>query len=139
MEFSNCSRCKKMFNYVKGPKLCKECDQIVFDKIKKFLKENPGSNAGDIHKAIGIPARIIEEYMLDDRIQAVIPQEIPRCPLCGNMPMEGSNLCKTCYNKKMLKESMQQDKIKKLRNIKEELKPTGPGMHFINHESGRKK
>ena len=139
METIMCPRCNKMFNYIRGVKLCKECDQIVFDKIKTFLKENRGSTAGEIHRSLGIPTRIVEEYMKDDRIQEVLPQETPRCPLCGNIAMETSNLCKNCYSKKMLKESMQQDKINKLKTLKQEIKPTGTGMHFINKEDGRKR
>ena len=139
MEITTCPRCNKMFNYIRGVKLCKDCDQIVFEQIKTYLKENRGSNAGEIHKALGIPTRIIEEYMMDERLQAILPQEIPRCPLCGGTPMSNSNLCKTCYSKKMLKESMKQDKINKLKTLKEEVKKTGAGMHFINHEEGRKK
>lgn len=139
METITCPRCKKLFNYIRGVKLCKDCDQIVFSQIKEFLNENRGANAMNIHKSIGIPTRIVEEYMMDDRIQEILPQEIPRCPLCGNIAMETSNLCKNCYSKKLLKESMKQDKINKLKTLKQEIKPTGLGMHFINKEDGRKK
>ena len=40
MNYCNCKKCNKIFNYIKGPMLCYDCDQIIFESIKKYRAKN---------------------------------------------------------------------------------------------------
>ena len=47
MELMNCRNCKKLFNYIAGEKLCPACKEKLeekFQKVKKYIEENPREN-----------------------------------------------------------------------------------------------
>ena len=47
MNVRNCRKCRRLFNYVVGPVLCNNCKkemEEVFQTVKKYVRENPGSD-----------------------------------------------------------------------------------------------
>ena len=54
MELMNCRNCKKLFNYIAGEKLCPACKEKLeekFQKVKKYIEENPRENINqDVYK-----------------------------------------------------------------------------------------
>ena len=54
MELMNCRNCKKLFNYIAGEKLCPACKEKLeekFQKVKKYIEENPRENINQVAEA----------------------------------------------------------------------------------------
>ena len=54
MELMNCKNCKRLFNYIAGDPICPKCKELLEDKfqeVKKYIRENPGSNVDEVAEA----------------------------------------------------------------------------------------
>ena len=123
MELCNCMKCNKIFNHMSGPTLCRECDKIVFDKIKEYLEYNPSATSKEINKDTNIPIRIIMEYIKDKRITE-IRENLNLCVLCGEVIDDGLKYCIDCSKKRNVTDE--------LKNMYKEIKCDKPKMHFLN-------
>lgn len=124
MDFRNCLRCKKIFNYISGPTLCKECDKYVFDIIKEYLEENPSSTISQISETTKIPSKIIRQYIKDQRLME-IRKKLNLCVICGEIIDEGSKYCVGCAKKISI--------VNQLENTFNEKKDDSPKMRFLTN------
>lgn len=131
MEFCTCLYCNKRISYTRGARLCKECDQKLFKKIKEYLKNNKPTNMYVIHEATGIPVKIIKEFIKDSRLEQM-QDGIKTCIGCGDIIVDDSKYCPKCMEKAKILKQLNNS----FENKNDEIKPK---MHFINKNSGRKR
>lgn len=133
MDYKNCIRCNKLFNYESGPILCRECNQIVFDKIKGYLEKNKLAPAKTISTDLKIPFNVVKAYLKDDRLMVVRGNDVKLCALCGDIISEG-NYCEICLkNKKTV------SAIASLQNIRDNLQHKKIEMHYLNNAGNKRK
>ncbi|MBE6160341.1 MAG: hypothetical protein E7157_04780 [Lactobacillales bacterium] len=124
MDFCNCNRCNKIFNHMSGPVLCRDCDKIVFDKIKEYLENNPSSTTKQISENTEISIKIIRQYIKDQRLME-IRKDLNTCILCGEVIEENLKYCIECSKKISLTNELQ--------NMYESRDKEGPKMRFLNN------
>ena len=131
MEFCTCLYCNKIISYTRGARLCKECDQKLFKKIKEYLRNNKPTNMYVIHEATDIPVKIIKEFIKDSRLEQM-RDGIKTCIGCGDIIVDDSKYCPKCMEKAKILKQLNNS----FENKNDEIKPK---MHFINKNSGRKR
>ena len=66
MELMNCRNCKKLFNYIAGEKLCPACKEKLeekFQKVKKYIEENPRENINQVAEACDVTIKQIKYWV----------------------------------------------------------------------------
>ena len=104
MEIVNCECCGKIFNHLKGVKICKECDLNIFNSIKSYIENNNNATIYDISEDLKIPVKIVREYIKDDRL-ILIRSNVLLCKGCFDIIKSGE-YCLACSSKFELKNSM---------------------------------
>lgn len=99
MEVKVCTRCKKMFQYITGPNVCPKCRQIEeeqFQKVKEYLRENPGAAMNVVSEETSVPVKLIQSFLKQGRLEVVpgSPMMI-HCEKCG-LPIVTGKYCNKC-------------------------------------------
>ncbi len=98
MEFRNCPRCGKIFVFVKQ-NICNDCiieEEKIFEKVKKYIKENENATIVEVAKNTEVSERKILKYLKEGRLEIV--QNIDtnyKCKNCGKKILTG-NFCNDC-------------------------------------------
>ncbi len=99
MELMNCKNCKRLFNYIAGDPICPKCKEILEDKfqeVKKFIRENPGSNVDEVAEACDISVKQIRRWVREERLSFTDDSLVGlECERCGKMIHSG-RFCKEC-------------------------------------------
>lgn len=100
MNVKNCLGCKKLFNYITGPQLClacKEKEEQLFQEIKKYVRENPGTTVSAVCKEYGLKRSQVEQWIREDRLQFAPGTVLGGigCLNCG-APIESGKYCQAC-------------------------------------------
>lgn len=75
MNYGTCVRCKRMIGYA-NIRMCKDCKEDEFNRIKKFLEGRGICSTHIIHSELEIPKRLLAEFVLEGRLGAnFIPQD----------------------------------------------------------------
>ena len=70
MNVRNCRKCRRLFNYVVGPVLCNNCKkemEEVFQTVKKYVRENPGSDIRMVSEACEVDPMQIRQWVKEER------------------------------------------------------------------------
>ena len=99
MNVRNCRKCRRLFNYVMGPVLCNQCRQEmedIFVIVKKYVRENPGSDIRMVAEACDVDPMQIRQWVKEERLcfSEDSPVGIP-CERCGKNIKSG-RFCATC-------------------------------------------
>ena len=99
MELMNCSKCKKLFNYITGEKLCPACKEIMeekFQEVKKYIEEHPHENINRVSEECGVSIRQIKLWVREERLSFTDDSLVGlECERCGRMIHSG-RFCKEC-------------------------------------------
>ena len=101
MEIKVCKQCKKMFQYMVGPVICPRCKQVQeeqFQKVKEYLRENPGATMNTVSAETSVPIKLIQAFLKEGRLEIVPGSPISlSCEKCGAAIPTGRycNKCKT--------------------------------------------
>ena len=102
MNLRNCSRCGKMFNYIAGEPLCDDCKKAIeedFQKVKKYIDENPGARIEKIAEDNEVTTKQIKKWIAEERLMFSKDSPIQlQCENCGATIQTG-RLCQNCKNK----------------------------------------
>ena len=66
MEVMNCMRCKRLFNWVTGEKICSNCKKELeekFQEVKQYIKDNPGNNINKVSAECDVPVKQIKKWV----------------------------------------------------------------------------
>ena len=102
MDIMNCKECKRLFNYLSGPKLCPDCARKLEDKfqqVKEYIRSNPHSNMAKISEENDVSMNQLRQWIREERLaldkDCVIGIE---CENCGK-PICTGRFCDTCKTK----------------------------------------
>ncbi len=99
MDVRICKGCKKMFQYVAGPQLCPRCRQLeeeMFQRVKEYLRENPGESMNIVSEETEVPVVLIEKFLREGRLEIASNSLISlSCEICGRKITTG-RFCHTC-------------------------------------------
>lgn len=98
-----CKRCKSHIHENSIYEYCPSCYKIVeevFDKIRGYLKEYPGATSFEMEQRLGIPARIINNFVRDGRLIEIPNEHLNvECLRCGSLLLSAYHkYCPTCEN-----------------------------------------
>jgi len=116
----NCPRCKKLFNKAYNV-ICDACVQEehdTYDKVRDYLKENPGITIMELAKATDVSQKKILGYIKEGRLE-LLSGELT-CEKCG-LPIVTGRYCPECL------QAMDRDLLDQIR--KEKNKNKGMKMH----------
>lgn len=99
-ELRNCKKCGKLFNYIGGVSMCSECiseDEENYQKIKKYLYENPGASISQLSSDLDMTLETIKRFLRDGRLEIVGDNGIPvmHCERCSE-PIKTGRFCDEC-------------------------------------------
>lgn len=97
MELRNCIRCGKVFMYV-SKRVCPECQREVdelFEKVRKYVKANPGAAVMEIAAALDVDEQLISDFVREGRFDVVSEAISVACERCGK-PIRRGRLCEAC-------------------------------------------
>lgn len=100
MSFSNCPKCGKLFHFINNP-LCDNCkkeEEEIFEKVREYVKDNPGSNINKISQETEVSQKKILKYVREGRIE--LSSEIGmgiQCEKCGRNIRTGK-FCTNCIS-----------------------------------------
>lgn len=102
MEVKNCSKCRKLFQYLSGPPLCpscKEAEEKEFQDVKAYLKEHPKATITEVSETLEISVDKITRFLKEGRLE-IAPGSaiILECERCGT-PVTSGRYCAMCSNK----------------------------------------
>ena len=99
MNVRNCRKCKRIFNYTVGPVICQQCKAAMedeFQKVKKYVYENPGSDIRMVSEACEVDPGQIRQWVREERL--CFSDDSPvgiGCERCGTQIKSG-RFCEKC-------------------------------------------
>ena len=101
MEVISCMRCKRLFNYLAGPKLCEACKKAVeedFQKVKQYIQDNPRASLKQISEDNAVSTKQIQQWIREERLEFSKDSPIQLlCESCGD-PIITGRYCAKCKN-----------------------------------------
>lgn len=98
MEMANCPRCGKIFSKMSKP-ICDDCvreEEEIFQKLKKYIDDNPGNTLEQISEETGVSVKKIMKFMKDGRLEATKAMgKVLKCEQCGR-PIVRGRFCDAC-------------------------------------------
>jgi len=98
MNIRNCSRCGRIYVY-DGFNICLDCrkaDEEDFQKVKKFLEENPNANVMMVSEGTGVETKKIIQFLKEGRLELKGENNIIlTCEKCGK-PITTGRFCDKC-------------------------------------------
>jgi flagellar operon protein (TIGR03826 family) len=85
VQLRNCSRCGKIFAYV-SKRICPDCLQEIeqdFERIRVYVKANPGATVAEIASELEIDPDMIMEFVRQGRSDVVVNGITLQCERCG--------------------------------------------------------
>ena len=99
MNVRNCRKCRRLFNYVIGPVYCAQCRQEMedeFQKVKKYIQDNPGSDIRMVSEACEVDPMQIRQWVREERL--CFSDDSPMgiaCERCG-ITIKSGRFCAKC-------------------------------------------
>ena len=101
MAIINCKKCGKMFNYITGDKICpvcKDAQEAVFQRVKKFVQENKGASMDVICAECEVEAKLVKQWIREERLFFADDSPVKiSCERCGCQISSG-RFCDKCKN-----------------------------------------
>lgn len=103
-ELKNCQQCGKVFLATSNTIICPECailDKEVYQKVREFLIDYPGSKLFSVIEATGVPSKTLLRYLREGRLEitgnidSLESKAFLTCLNCG-IPIRSGEYCKEC-------------------------------------------
>lgn len=99
MEVKNCKDCKRLFNYIGGPRLCPDCRAKLeekFAEVKKFVEENKNASISVVSEEMDVSVQQLNQWIREERlIFAEGSAVMIDCESCG-APIRTGRYCENC-------------------------------------------
>lgn len=99
MEVKNCKDCKRLFNYIGGPRLCPDCRAKLeekFAEVKKFVEENKNASISVVSEEMDVSVQQLNQWVREERlIFAEGSAVMIDCESCG-APIRTGRYCENC-------------------------------------------
>lgn len=101
MNLRNCKECGKVFVYIKKD-ICPACldkEDDMFDKVRDFLKDNPGAHITEVSEKTEVPEEKVIKFLREGRIVSGNAELTGLfCETCG-APISSGYTCAACREK----------------------------------------
>lgn len=98
MDIRNCRRCGRVYSY-DGFNICPKCrrdDEADFQKVKKYIEENPSANIKEISDETEVDSKKIIEFLKEGRLEVRDENNLLlSCERCGK-PIKTGRFCDKC-------------------------------------------
>lgn len=96
----NCRKCGKIYNYIGGSPICPACKQLEeddFQKVKRYLYDNPGASITQVSTDLEIGIEKIKRFLKEGRLEIAGDDGnmILECENCGKSIRSG-RFCDAC-------------------------------------------
>ncbi len=96
----NCRKCGNIFNYIGGAPICPACrekEEEDFQKIKKYLYENPGASLTQVSTELEVSVEMIKRFLREGRLEIANDDGnlLLECENCGKAIKTG-RYCPEC-------------------------------------------
>ncbi len=96
----NCRKCGKIFNYIGGAPICPACrekEEEDFQRVKKYLYENPGASLTQVSTELEISVEMIKRFLREGRLEIANDEGnlVLECENCGRSIKTG-RFCPDC-------------------------------------------
>lgn len=137
MEVVACRECRRLFNYLSGPKICLGCKEKLekkFEEVKKYLEDHPGAGMMRILEECEVKKTYITQWMKEGRIEIEDCIEMAaRCDRCGRPIPEGA-FCDKCKTEFVFKwNALEMEAQENQSEESEEKEKNTPRMRFGRH------
>lgn len=99
MEVKNCRDCKRLFNYIGGPRLCPDCKAKLeqkFAEVKKYVEEHKNASISAVSEEMEVSVQQINQWVREERlIFAEGSAVMIDCESCGATIRTG-RFCENC-------------------------------------------
>ena len=100
MELRNCPQCGKVFAFDGTHKVCDVCredEEIKFQRVKEYLWEHPKASIDEVHEETEVEKELIIKFVKDDRLVAegIDIDIVLECERCGS-PITSGRFCNKC-------------------------------------------
>lgn len=99
MGIINCKKCGRMFNYITGEKICPQCreaEEAIFQKVKKFVQDNKKATMEEISAECNVEAKKIKQWIREERLFFTDDSPVKiSCEICGTQISSG-RFCAQC-------------------------------------------
>lgn len=99
MEVKNCRECKRLFNYIGGPRLCPDCRAKLeekFGEVKKFIENNKNASISVVSQEMGVSVQQINQWVREERLSFAEDSAVMiDCEKCG-APIRTGRFCEKC-------------------------------------------
>ncbi len=71
MDVTNCRSCRRLFNYITGPRLCPECKQELekkFSEVKEFIEEHKNATVNMVSEELDVSVNQINQWIREERL-----------------------------------------------------------------------
>ena len=134
----NCRKCGKIFNYIGGMPICPACkdkEEEDFQRIKKYLYENPGASLTQVSTELDVSVETIKRFLREGRLEIANEEGnlLLECENCGRSIKSG-RFCPDCERTlassfKSAASQMKLDLESRVNNEKRSL-----GLRYLNKE-----
>ncbi len=102
MEVKNCKECKRLFNYISGPRICEACKKAMeekFEAVREYIRDNPGATIQQVAEENEVPTQQIHQWVREERLEFSSDSPITfECESCGTKIRTG-RYCDSCKRK----------------------------------------
>ena len=99
MELLVCKNCGKLFNYIRGERICPVCQKSLEEKfveVKNYIKDNPKADIKTISTEMEVTIKQLHKWVREERL--TFSEDSPvgiACELCGKSIRTG-RFCDNC-------------------------------------------
>ncbi|NMB98545.1 MAG: MerR family transcriptional regulator [Clostridiaceae bacterium] len=132
----NCKRCGRIYNYLGGIPICPICkdeDEKDFQRVKKYLYENPKATMSEVASNLEISIEKIKRFLREERLEIVGDDVIVglECERCGKRIKTG-RFCEDCNKDLALGFTKAARKLEEQVNVKSKDSPIGGGLRYLS-------
>ena len=99
MELATCKGCKRLFNYVAGPRICPACREKLekkFLEVRDYIRENPNAGIAQVSEEMDVSVQQIKTWIRQERLSFSKDSDVAiECEKCGAKIYTG-RFCNQC-------------------------------------------
>ncbi len=99
MEVKSCRNCKRLFNYITGPRLCASCKEALekkFSEVKKYIEEHKNATVNIVSEELEVSVQQINQWIREERLSFSEDSQVRlQCEKCAAKILTG-RYCDNC-------------------------------------------
>lgn len=99
MEVKSCRNCKRLFNYITGPRLCSSCKESLekkFSEVKKYIEEHKNATVNMVSEEMEVSVQQINQWIREERLSFSEDSQVRlQCEKCATKILTG-RYCDNC-------------------------------------------